>query len=266
MKFQRIHLAIGIAISGLIASNVYLFSELNMLRNEFATKKAVSVIADSIVSSEQHARTLKDYFTAQLMANPETIVRSLAKYRFEQEQLKQQEKSNTINTLSDSLYLDNADPVMGNPNGKHVIVEFVDYNCVYCKRLSPVLEDFLAKNPEGKVIIKEYPIFNNKPTSAYAALMGTALFYENKAKYALFHQALMATPQLTKEAIDTTIVGLGVDLKSLEKHTTKARKQVAKNRALGAQLEVTGTPTMFINGQKMHGVSSADQLIALFGH
>lgn len=264
MNINRIHLGIGIALAGLTASNIYLFNELNSIEKKFASKESVAVIADSVVSLEQQSSEPGADFNAQLMANPEVIVKSLAKYRFEQEQIAKQEKASTIQSLTGALYNDANDPVMGNPNGKHVIVEFVDYNCGYCKRLSPTLEEFLAKNPEGKVIVKEYPIFQNQPTSAYAAIMGTALFYTDSEKYHQFHNALMGARQLSKEFIDSTIVGLGVDLNTVNAHAEKAREQVAKTRTLGAQLEVTGTPTLFVNGQKMHGGYSADQLIAMF--
>ncbi|PMP14001.1 hypothetical protein BCS93_04215 [Vibrio breoganii] len=267
MKLNKINLGIAVALVGLTASNVYLFNKLNNVESKFASKESVAAIADSVVSLEQQQGSVTlaaREFNEQLMANPETIVKSLAKFRFEQEQLKKQEQNATMQSLTGALYNDIADPVMGNPNGKHVIVEFVDYNCGYCKRLSPVLEEFVAKNPEGKVIVKEYPIFQNQPTSAYAAIMGTALFYTDASKYGEFHNALMGARQLSKEFIDSTIVGLGVDLNAVNANADKAREQVAKTRTLGAQLEVTGTPTMFINGEKMHGGYSADQLIAMF--
>ncbi|GAD89933.1 hypothetical protein VHA01S_030_00080 [Vibrio halioticoli NBRC 102217] len=261
---NRIYLGIGIALAGLTVSNIYLYSQLSSMENTYASKQSVAAVADSIVTIEQSNNHSIGDFNKQLMDNPETIVKSLAKYRFEQDQIKQHEKSRAIQTLTGALYNDANDPVMGNPNGKHVIVEFVDYNCGYCKRLSPTLEEFLSKNPEGKVIVKEYPIFQNQPTSAYAAIMGIALFYTDSEKYHQFHNALMGARQLSKEFIDSTIVGLGVDLNTVNAQAEKARAQVAKTRTLGAQLEVTGTPTLFINGQKLHGGYSADQLIAMF--
>ncbi|WP_413694420.1 thioredoxin domain-containing protein [Psychromonas sp. KJ10-2] len=134
-------------------------------------------------------KQLGDY----LMDNPEKIIKSLAKYRFLQEQESNKVAKNKVESFNAALYEDETDPVLGNPKGKHVVVEFVDNNCGYCKALAPTLEEFVRIDPEAKVIVKEFPIFKTNPSSRYSALMGTAIWLADPSKYADFHHKTMKT-------------------------------------------------------------------------
>ena len=51
----------------------------------------------------------------------------------------------------------------------------------------------------------------------------------------------------------------------LKPYLDKAKMQIDKVRKLGMQLQVTGTPTVFLeNGERTHGGFTADELIASF--
>ncbi|WP_413694480.1 DsbA family protein [Psychromonas sp. KJ10-2] len=50
----------------------------------------------------------------------------------------------------------------------------------------------------------------------------------------------------------------------MSEYIDQAARQVEKNRTLGNQLEVTGTPTVFVNNERMHGGLTAQQLAAMF--
>ncbi|MGF1756413.1 thioredoxin domain-containing protein [Photobacterium sagamiensis] len=203
-------------------------------------------------------------FSDRLMDNRKSIVKSLDKYSFEQKQLAKKEAMDSVAEYSDALYQDKNDPVMGNPNGKHVVVEFIDYNCRYCKKLAPTLERFIQLDPEAKVIVKEYPIFNNQPTSQYSALMGTALFYYDQAKYSKFHHAVITQPKITKESVEEVLFSLGIEKINLKPHLEKARDHIKKTRTLGVQLKVKGTPTVFVGVERMNGGFTAEDLIKMF--
>lgn len=252
----------GLAVSALalLISNAVLFSKVTTLEENAVTKLEVAGLKDSVTEFEttlaNQELTLSDnQFSDLMMNNPKIIVKSLAKFRFEQEQLAKQEANKKVGDLSVALYEDKNDPVLGNPNGKHVVVEFVDYNCGYCKKLSPTLEQFIKVDPEAKVIVKEYPIFTNQPTSAYSALMGTALFYSDAEKYAEYHKIVMSQRSLTKEGIDSILVTVGAPKTTLQAHLAKAKTQIEEVRTLGAKLNVTGTPTMFIGNERLNGIS-----------
>lgn len=262
-------LAFGVA---LVVSNLSIYNALTQKASVESLTEAegeITLLADRVIGVEGEmgeivTLNLED-IDKFIMDNPEVVVKSLAKYRFEQEQLAKQKESDRTQRFMDQLYNDNNDPFFGNPNGKHVIVEFADYNCGYCKRLSPTLEQFVAIDPEAKVIMKEYPIFTNKPTSAYAALMATAVFYHNPNSYEAVHKAFMKN-KLTRDFIDQTIAQQGITTEDLQPHLERAKQQVEKVRTLGVQLGVQGTPTVFVGTQRVGANVTAAQLKSMFGN
>ena len=271
-KLNLITKGLTVAVIALAASNVVLFNKLNAVESNMVSTSDVAALKDNMIalekSSDKSTRQVvqNEQLKEFLLDNPQAIVKSLAKYRFEQEQLAKKQKNKKLQTLTEELYQDKLDPYMGNPKGKHVIVEFMDYNCGYCKRLGPVLEEFIRIDPEAKVIIKEYPIFQNKPTSAYAALMGTAVFYYNPELYPQFHNAIVDQKRPTKQDIDSVVASLGVTKAELEVFLPKAQAHIEKVRSLGAQLQVSGTPTIFRQGssEPSHGGWTAQQLADSF--
>lgn len=268
----KINIALGVALIFSLgsANYYYLQSEIQKI-NENTQKLTDSVIELDLKYTQLLTSTTElqqpvsvDFITDVLMEQPEVIVKSLAKYQFEQEQFAKQEESKQIETSLDALYTDNNDPYFGNPNGKNRVVQFVDYNCGYCKKLSPTLKQLVEIDPEAKIIVKEYPIFQNNPTSAYSSLIATSVYYYKPELYGAIHSALMATPQLTRPNIDATLVKLGINKDSLLPHMDKAKQQIESVRMLGASLNVSGTPTVFIGAERTHGGFTAEQYKAMF--
>lgn len=253
-----------IGIVALAISNGIALNKISTLEENTVTKEDIAALQDSIIAFESNDDLTDKAFTKAAMDNPLAIVRSLAKYRFEQEQIAKEKEAKELSNYTDMLYGDKSDPIMGNPNGKHVVVEFIDYNCGYCKRLAPILHDFIQRDPEAKVIVKEYPIFTNQPTSAYSALMGTALYYYDREKYVNYHNTVIAQKRITKESVDSALMSLGVSKAQLQPHLAQARKQIEKTRALGARLKVTGTPTVFVGSERMHGGFTTAELMTMF--
>jgi protein-disulfide isomerase len=49
-------------------------------------------------------------------------------------------------------------PVSGNPKGDVTVVVFFDYACGYCKKSVPELDALAAKDPNLRIVYKEFPI------------------------------------------------------------------------------------------------------------
>ena len=254
--------AAAVAISGYsyiqLSDERVAIAELRGLINNLSTK--VEVKPTEAAMAQVDDSKLKEF----IMNNPETIVKSLTKFQFEEEQKALANENARMESFLPSIYEDKNDPFYGNPDGQHVVVEWVDYNCGYCKRLAPAMAEFVATNPEAKVIIKEFPIFQNNPTSAYSSLIGTAVYLTQPESYAEYHKTIINQPNLTIDIIDAVVVELGLTKEQLQPVMNTAQKQLEKNRTLGAQLGINGTPTLIVNGEKRAGNLNAQQLTALF--
>ena len=85
-----------------------------------------------------------------------------------------------------ALTQDPDSPVLGNPDGDVAIVEFFDYKCPYCKRVSGTLKDVVAADGKIRLIMKEFPILGPRSIQAARAALavstGSASSYRPSAR------------------------------------------------------------------------------------
>ena len=139
------------------------------------------------------------------------------------------------------------------------IVEFSDFECPFCGRVNPTLEQLL-KDYEGKVRVffKHYPLpmHPNAPLAAQAALAAS-----EQGKFWPMHDKLFENRQALQRAdLDRYAQELGLNMdtfkKALDAQTYKSR--VDADMALAGQLGVRGTPAFFINGRFLSGAQPVD--------
>lgn len=151
-------------------------------------------------------------------------------------------------------------PVLGNPDGDITIVEYFDYQCPYCKKIAPVLDQVLKDDGKIRLVLKDWPILGDP--SGYAAKQVLAAKYQNK--YEAAHRALIGrTGRLTEAVIDETLEGAGVNV-------AKAKADLEANKASidavlkrnGAQAEAfgfRGTPAFVVGTFRVPGGLTAEQ-------
>jgi tetratricopeptide (TPR) repeat protein len=83
---------------------------------------------------------------------------------------------------------------LGNPKGDIALVEFVDYNCMPCRRALPLLLDLVKADSGLKIFLIHHPILG--VGSVEAARIAIALQRQEPGadKYPAFHEKLLAGP------------------------------------------------------------------------
>jgi|SRR5579871_306379 len=153
-------------------------------------------------------------------------------------------------------------PSFGSPTAPVTIVEFGDFECPVCKQESEVFRKQLATAYADKVHVyfEDFPLETIHPWARTAALAGRCLYRENSAAFWQFHdwiyenQASVTVENISsklqdfakEKGIDGVQLGRCVDTKATE-------AEVNRSIALGHDLQVSATPTLFINGRKMDG-------------
>jgi protein-disulfide isomerase len=152
-------------------------------------------------------------------------------------------------------------PVKGNANAKVSLVEFADYECPHCKRLQTVLKQVMDEfRGDVKLYFKHYPLPQH--TNARAAAEA-AVAAQKQGKFWQFEEKLWANQDnLTPAELEKFAKELGLDMakfrQDLESPVTKTR--VEKDRADGAALGLSSTPTLYINGREYTDPRDADSL------
>ena len=213
---------------------------------------ALAVFAVVLAGAPYVVPQIQSYIVEKGMLNRPTMLQTaITRLNAQNDADKAKTMAVAIKGKHDSLFNDKADPILGNPNAKIKIVEFLDYNCGYCRAATPVLKDFLAKNPDVAIIVKEYPVINqnSRPLAAFA--LGAA----KSGQYEAVHYALM-TEQVGSEAEMTALLGkLGLDPAAVRANAASAdvKAHIDKVLKLGSDLGITGTPTFIIGDTAIDG-------------
>jgi len=189
-----------------------------------------------------------------LLEHPEVLPEAMDRLqaretaRYEQQQRGAQK---AVPQLMAQLQKPYASAWAGNPNGDVTIVAFMDYACGYCRASLPGIEELLAKDPNVRIVYREYPVLG--PESAVAARW--ALAAAEQGKFRAFHDAMYAAGQPSAENIKLAAAKAGLDQAAAAKvaQSKPVGQEILANHKLGDQLAMTGTPSWVIGGKLVYG-------------
>lgn len=146
--------------------------------------------------------------------------------------------------------LDDA-PVRGAPMAPITIVEFSDFECPFCGRAAPILEEVISEfHGEVKLAFFHFPL-SMHPRAAAAARATVAA--QNQGKFWEMHDLIFQN-QTALERSDleayATRIGLDLDRFRADLDAPETQRRVEADRAQGERLGVDSTPTLFVNGRK----------------
>lgn len=201
---------------------------------------------DVTFTAEQEAK-IGEIAAQYLVDHPEFLVQ--ASQKLQQKQLQEQAniQKSAVLANKNKLLNDKQTPFTGPETAKVNVIEFFDYQCVYCYRMSSTIESLQEQYPNARFIFKETPIFGTRwEASKYAAQMGLEVFAQKGSKaYEQYHNGIYATGlnegKLTKEAVKEQAKKVGT---TLDKFTPNENYQ--KNLQLFSQLGFKGTPAFVV--------------------
>ena len=155
-------------------------------------------------------------------------------------------------------------PAKGPADAPVTIVEFSDFQCPFCSRVTPTLEQ-VTENYGDKVrlVFRQFPLgmHPNAPKAAEASLCA-----KEQGKFWEMHDAMFGDQNaLGVPQLKATAAKLGLDGEQFDQclDSGKYEDAVAADMKAGAEAGVTGTPAMFINGQMVSGAVPYEQLSAV---
>lgn len=161
--------------------------------------------------------------------------------------------------LSEARILhDAAIPAAGNADGDITIVEYFDYQCPYCRKISPDLAKVVREDGHVRLVFKDWPIFGG--VSIYAARITLASRYQDK--FAEAHEALISLKEKLSEAkVDAALSAAGIDLARAKADLAAKRTEIdavlARNHEQATGLGFQGTPAFIIGHFRVPGAPNA---------
>jgi protein-disulfide isomerase len=139
----------------------------------------------------------------------------------------------------------------GEQTAKVTLVEFLDYQCPFCKtyfnQTMPQLLMEYVRTGKVKYVVRDFPLQAIHPLALKAAEAARCAGEQNK--FWLMHDQLMANPSsLERRNLSMNAQNLGLDVVSFEKclDSDKYATKIDQDIADGTKAGVDGTPTFFL--------------------
>ena len=145
-------------------------------------------------------------------------------------------------------------PSKGNPDAQIAVVEFSDFQCPFCGRVTPTLKQIEREYGEQvRIVFKHLPLrMHSKAPAAHAAAEAA----HRQGKFWEMHDLIFANQREmseTKYVEYAEQIGLDMDRFKRDVAAADVKSKVDADAAEAQKLGVTGTPGFFVNGRFLSG-------------
>jgi protein-disulfide isomerase len=221
--------------------------------------KEFAAARDSVEATPAASSSIDQQISQYLKDHPEEVIAALRLAQANEEKQKELDAQLAVAEQQDQIFNNPADPMIGNVNGDVTVVEFFDYRCPYCKRVSDSLMTLVKDDPNVKVVYKEFPILG--PDSTVAAKI--ALAAHRQGKYEQVHTAFMAHKGSFEQSdLLDLAASVGADPAKLaaDMQDPAILGHLQANESLAGALGITGTPGFLFGKQLVPGAISLDDM------
>ncbi len=202
-----------------------------------------------------------------LLENPEVLMEMLALLDARQKAAAEKTDAVLVSENAAALFDDGYSYVAGNPEGSFTIVEFVDYQCGFCRKSFGDVHDMVDADGDIRLIVKDFPILGPGSELAARAAIATMITQGPEA-YGRLNATLMGLREpvtdasldhaLTLAKLDPAAIRAGMDDPEID-------RRLARNRTLAQTLAITGTPTFVVDSKMVRGYVPRGDLEKLVG-
>jgi len=151
-------------------------------------------------------------------------------------------------------------PSRGPADAPVTVVEFSDLQCPHCKDAQPTIDKLISEEKNTRLVFQSFPLPAHDwaaKAAYYADCVGRS---SNEAFWKFIQSVYDAQKEITAANADEKLTALAEQsgVKGPDTATCAAKPEIVgriqHSIALGASLEVNGTPTLFVNGRKISNV------------
>ncbi len=156
-------------------------------------------------------------------------------------------------------------PSRGAEQAPVTIVEFSDFQCPFCRRAIPVIEEVLERYPnEVRLVYRHFPLESIHSRARMAA--EASVCAQDQEKFWEYHDVLFENMQALEDDDLKRYAGeVGLDVAAFEKCLTERKfsGKVQDDLSAGRKAGVTGTPAFVINGIVLTGAKPVDDFVSV---
>lgn len=154
-------------------------------------------------------------------------------------------------------------PSRGPENAPVTIIEFSDYQCPFCKRAEPIVQEVLKRYPDKvRLVFRHFPLpmHPNARPAAEAALCAN-----EQGKFWEFHEKVFGGTGLEEADLTGYASAAGLDAEKFNACVAEHRfkDKVDADAKAGSEAGVSGTPAFFVNGIMLSGAKPVEEFSAI---
>ena len=153
-------------------------------------------------------------------------------------------------------------PMRGPKDAPVTIVEFGDLQCPACKAAQPAIEGLIAAEPNVRFVFQNFPLEMHNWAAKGAAYADCVAQASNDAFWKFVSKTYETQSDITADNADAKLTAIadgagvkGADIAACAA-TPAPKARIDASLALGKSVNVTGTPTLFINGRSMGNIAN----------
>jgi protein-disulfide isomerase len=198
-----------------------------------------------------------------ILAHPDVVVSAVKSYRGSLDLEQQAERDRFVAQNLERLNDDSMSPVGGNFPGTKVLVEFIDYQCPYCKAVAKTLDEFIVRDEQARIIYKELPILGDGSVlAARASLAAWKL-----GRFNDFHRYILgAKGTLDEELIKTIAKEAQIPWEKLSAimEDPAINLELQRNKELAEAMNIKGTPAFIVGSRYVNfNIQNSEQIQGL---
>lgn len=151
----------------------------------------------------------------------------------------------------------------GPSNASLTLVEFSDLQCPHCKSAQPVVDKLMTDFPNARLVFQQFPLESVHPWAFKAATWAQCIGEQNNAAFwkfinGMYDDQLNVDQQNADAKLKEHATAAGADAAKASACASNldTAKKVRQSLELGKSVGVGGTPTLFLNGRKISGITS----------
>lgn len=209
--------------------------------------------------------TLQTEIRSYLLAHPEILNEMVALLETRRQAEAAEADKAMVAGNAAAIFNDGFSFVGGNPEGSITLVEFLDYQCGYCRRAHPDITRLIDTDGDIRWIVKELPILGPGSELAARAAIATLISAGPDAYADLNHRLMKLEGQIDAEILDRVLGEAGLDMAAIHAgmQAEEVTRRLQATRELAGALQVSGTPTFVLGDQMLRGAVPLDQMASL---
>ena len=176
-------------------------------------------------------------------------------------------KGSSIDTNFEVGKVSPVDNVKGSASSTVTVIEYSDFQCPACRTYYPIMRQMMVEfGGEVAFVYRHFPLNGIHPNAEFAARAAQAAGKQGKfweMHDLLFEKqdewAKVANVQTLFESY-ANLLGISVEQFRVDWTSAEIKDFVKSQREHSIQIGLQGTPTFFVNGEKIQNPSSAEQL------